>query len=195
MARNISPKQHKPHVKKKKCRVHSVYDGDTITVKWEEPAWLGFSKSARLVKVRLAYIDTPELRYKEPGAVKAKDLLEKLVNRKRVILEYEQLPGGGPRKGDYNRMLAVIHLPRAFLPNVNINRLLLKKGLARLYKKPDNITPHHWKGLIRAERSAQRQHLGIWRGSRKWDQQLSSDIMVYVLIGIALGLLIGLILK
>ncbi len=190
-----SPRRHKPHIKKKTCRVHSVYDGDTITVEWEYPSWLGLKKNVRLVKVRLAYIDTPELRYKEPGALKARDLLKKLIGGKRVILEYEQLPGGGPRKGDYNRMLAVIHLQRTFVPNVNINQLLLKKGLARLYKNPDNITPHHRKRLIRAERYAQRRQIGIWRKARKGDQRTSSDFMVYVLIGIALGLLIGLILK
>jgi endonuclease YncB( thermonuclease family) len=188
MAKRTSQKHYKPNVKKKTCRVHSVYDGDTVTVDWEKYSWLGFKKDVRHVKVRLAYIDTPELRYKQSGALQAKELLEKLIQGKRVIVEYEQLPAGGARRGDYNRMLAVIHLQRTFLPNVNINQLLLKKGLARMYSNPDDITPHHRKRLIRAERYAQRRHLGIWRFRHEKD---SSDMLLYIVIGAVIGILIG----
>ena len=191
MTRRESRKRHKPNVKKKTCRVHSVYDGDTVTVEWDEYSWLGLKRDARPVKVRMAYIDTPELRYKQPGAMRAKELLEKLIQGRRVILEYEELPNGRPRKGDYNRVLAVMHLQRTFLPNVNINQLLLKKGLARLYGKPDDITPHHRKRLKRAERYAQRRKLGIWRISKGHYKDGSSHILSFIVIGIVIGILIG----
>ena len=172
--------------------MRSVYDGDTITVEWKNSSWFGLKRDVRAVKVRLAYIDTPELRSKEAGASQAKEFLEKRLTGKHVILEYEQLPAGGPRKGDYNRMLAVIHLQRVFLPNLNINKFLVKKGLARLYSNPDNITPHHFKSLIRTERRAKHRKIGIWRYVRERDSGKSSKVFWYVLIGIVVGILIGL---
>ena len=161
-------------------------------VEWADYSWLGLKKEIRMVKLRLAYIDTPELRHKQPGALQAQDLLESWLKGKYVIVEYEQLPGGNPRKGDYNRVLAVVHLPRMFLPNMNINRELLKKGLARLHKNPDNITPHHRKSLARAERSARRRRLGIWKTAYLRENN-SSHILLYITIGIALGILIAMI--
>ena len=193
MARRISQKRSKkPHIEKKSCRVRSVYDGDTITVEWENSSWFRLKRDVHAVKVRLAYIDTPELRSKEAGASQAKEFLEKRLTGKYVVLEYEQLPAGGPRKGDYNRMLAVIHLQRVFLPNLNINKFLIKKGLARLYSNPDNITPHHFKSLIRAEHRAKRRKIGIWQHAREHDRAKRSGVFWYVLIGIVIGILIGL---
>ena len=195
MARKISKRRHKPLIKKEVCRVHSVYDGDTITVEQVRYSWLWLKKDVRLIKVRLAYIDTPELRDKQAGAVQAREFLKKLIHGKRVVLEYEQLPSGKPRKGDYHRMLAVVHLQRKFFPNVNINRLLLKKGLARLYANPDNITPHHWRGLVQAESYARRRHLGIWGRERVSHKEKSSGVFWYVLLGMILGFLIGIAVK
>ena len=120
MTRRIR-KRRKPLVRKQTCQVRSVYDGDTLTVEWTEYSWWGFKKYVRPAKVRLAYIDTPEIRYKQAGALQARDFLEKFIQGKRVVIEYEELAGGGARRGDYNRILAVVHLQRSFLPNVNIN--------------------------------------------------------------------------
>lgn len=190
MARRIR-KSKKPLIRKRSCRVRSVYDGDTLTVEWTEYSWWGFKKYVRPVKVRLAYIDTPEIRSKQAGAIQAGDFLEKLVLGKRVVVEYEELAGGGVRRGDYNRILAVVHLQRSFLPNVNINQLLLKKGFARLYHNPDNITPHHVKKFLRAERQAKRYRRGVWRNTRGQQTSASSDVLLYIAIGIVLGILIG----
>ncbi|MDY0091081.1 MAG: thermonuclease family protein [Candidatus Vecturithrix sp.] len=189
---HITKRRNPPHVKKEICRVRSVCDGDTLTVEWAKSSWLGFKTEVRPLKVRLAYIDSPEIRYKQAGALQAKALLEKMLQGKRVVVEYEQLPSGGGRRDDYNRMLAVVHVQRTFLPNLNINRLLLKKGLARLYHKPDNITPHHLKKLIRAERHAKRRRLGIWKMSRDQQSVSSTDIVLYIVLGIIVGIVIGL---
>lgn len=190
MARKIR-KQRKPLVRKQTCRVRSVYDGDTLTVEWAEYSWWGLKKYVRPVKVRLAYIDTPEIRYKQAGALQAREFLEKLLLGKRVVIEYEELPGGGIRHGDYNRILAVVHLQRSFLPNVNMNQLLLKKGLARLYRNPDNITPHHVKKFLRAEQQAKRRRIGVWRNTGDQQANITSDVLLYIAIGIVLGILIG----
>jgi len=192
MARRASGKQGKPRIKTKAYQVHSVYDGDTITVEWVERSWLGLRKEVRLVKVRLAYIDTPELRQKAPGAATAKKVLEKLIAKKRIILEYEQLPNGNPRMGVYDRMLAVVHLERIVFPNVNVNELLLRKGLARLYDNPDDITPHHRKRFTRAERHARRRRLGVWKLLEAGHGYGSLKTWISVGIGIIIGILIAL---
>ncbi|MBD3307566.1 hypothetical protein GF339_14115 [candidate division KSB3 bacterium] len=181
----------KPRIKKESCRVLGVYDGDTIQVERVRYSWLGLKKDVYPAKVRLAYIDTPELRTREAGAKRAKALLEKLLTGKRVWLEYEQLPSGRARTGDYQRILAVVHLQRTFLPNLNVNHLLLKQGIARLYRRPDNITPHHWKRLMRAERHAQRRRVGLWRNE---GQRTASALWEYLLTGILIGILTGFIL-
>jgi endonuclease YncB( thermonuclease family) len=194
MARRKSQKRHKSRVKKKTCRVHSVHDGDTITVEWGKRSWLGLRKQVRLIKVRLAYIDTPELHHGTSGAATAKRVLDKLITKKWVILEYEQLPDGNPRRGMYDRILAVVFLERVVFPNININELLLRKGLAQLYDDPDNITPHHWKRFTRAERYAKRKHLGIWKSFETGSEYRVLRTWIFVGIGILFGLLIGLVL-
>ncbi len=182
----------KSTIAKKTCQVHSVYDGDTLSVEWEHSAWWGLKKDVQVVKVRLAYIDTPELRSQEAGAQHAKAVLEKLLAGKRVVLEYEQLSTGRPRKGDYHRVLAVVYLQRTFLPNMNINELLLKRGLARLYSHPDNITPYLKKRLVRAETFAKSRKLGVWRfDEHRHDDHESSRVFWHIAIGIIIGILIG----
>lgn len=193
MARNTSQKHRKPRIKKEVCRVHSVYDGDTMTVERVKYSWLGFRKHVRLLKIRLAYIDTPELRYQEPGAQNAKEVLDNLITGKPVMLEYEVLSTGVPRTGSFNRILAVVHLQRMVFPNININELLLRKGLARLYRNADNITPHYRRRFAKAERYAQRKHLGIWRQSQDQPSQ-GSPTWLLVGTGIAIGIVIGLLL-
>lgn len=187
----MSVKNSNKHIKKKRCRVLSIYDGDTITVEWEERSWFGFKKELRDVKVRLAYIDTPELRFKEDGAQQAKEVLESLLKGRHVLLEYESMADGSPVKGDYDRLLAVLHLQRTFLPNININELLLKKGLAELYKNPDNITPHHLKRFQQAEHYAKEKELGVW-GYKEEDIAQKGGVFWYVLTGVAIGVVLTL---
>lgn len=159
----------------------------------ENSSWLGLKRDARRVKIRLAYIDTPELRQRQPGAAEAKTLLQELLTDQQVLLEYEEMPTGGPRKGDYNRMLAVVHLERLVLPNVNVNELLLRKGLARMYHNPDDITPHHWGRFTRAERYAKARNFGIWQN---WNERTGWDMprmLWYVLLGAVLGFVVAII--
>ena len=184
----MSAKRSHKSIKKKRCRVLSVYDGDTVTVEWEERSWFGLKKDLREIKVRLAYVDTPELRDKEEGAREAKDLLEKLLRGKHVLLEYETMADGSPREGDYDRLLAVLHLQRILLPNLNVNEWLLKKGLAELYKNPDNITPHHVKRFHRAERYARERDIGIWGYADR--KKPVGGMFWYVLGGICIGVVL-----
>jgi endonuclease YncB( thermonuclease family) len=208
MKRQSFRKRQKPRLKKEHCRVVEVIDGDTITVKREHYAWFFLLKHSDLIRVRLAYIDTPELRQHQRGAKNARQVLARLLRKRRVIIEYQELAGGAARTEMYNRMLAVVHLDRMFLPNLNVNEYLLRKGVARLYNNPDNITPHHQQRFIQAEQYARRTRRGLWHTT---DTPLSDRIpekpaqiersnsewtippVIWLLTGILLGLLAGLI--
>jgi endonuclease YncB( thermonuclease family) len=194
MARKSAQKRRrKPRIKKERCRVASVYDGDTITVERVHSSWFGLKKQVSHAKVRLAYSDTP-LRHQEFGAASARDVLEQLIEGKDVLLEYEILPHGAPRTGDFNRILAVVHLQHLILPNQNVNELLLREGLARIYRKADDITPHYRRRFLRAEKYAKRHQLGIWQQSASQQPRRQYGAWFVMGIGILIGMLIGLVL-
>lgn len=194
MARKSPQKRRrKSLIKKERCRVTSVYDGDTITVERIHSSWFGLKKQVTPAKVRLAYIDTPELRHQEFGAASARDVLEQLIEGQYVLLEYEVLPHGAPRTGDFNRILAVVHLERLIFPDQNINELLLREGLAQIYQKADNITPHYRRRFLRAEKYAKRHQLGIWQQSASQQPRRQHGAWFVMGVGILIGVLIGLV--
>ena len=80
----------------------------------------------RSEKIRLAYIDTPELKgeHKEEG-IAAGDFLRQLVLNKKVIIQTIKNPSGGDKQEKYGRYLGVI-----WLDGVNVNDLLIAKGYA-----------------------------------------------------------------
>ena len=102
--------------------VVDVYDGDTVTVDLD----LGFHVWVRGEKIRLAYIDAPELKgeHKDDG-IAAGDFLRQLVLNKNVIVQTIKNPKGGDKKEKYGRYLGVI-----WHDGVNVNDLLVAKGHA-----------------------------------------------------------------
>ncbi len=131
-----------------------VYDGDTIRV-------------AGIGKVRLIGIDTPEkdnsardTYYLKRYQIK-RTTLRNIANRAfrlnlsllkncRVSLEFDQ-----EKTDRYGRILAYVILPDGRM----LNRLLLEKGLASVYRRFDFRLK---KDFLRAERSARKQKLGLW---------------------------------
>ena len=105
-----------------RATVTDVYDGDTVTVDRD----LGFHVWVRGEKIRLAYIDAPELKgdHKEDGKA-AGDFLRQRVLNKNVIIQTIKNPSGGDKQEKYGRYLGVI-----WLDGVNVNDLLLEKGYA-----------------------------------------------------------------
>ena len=96
--------------------IKSCYDGDTCTTINGE-------------KVRLACIDTPELKGKkaEPIAAKeARDFLNNLVINEEVSIRRIT-------KDRYGRTVAEL-----FSGNINIQKLLVDKGYGQIYKKYSN---------------------------------------------------------
>lgn len=131
-----------------------IYDGDTL-------------KIDGIGKVRLLGIDTPETedsprdRYLRQQGVKSPTLRRIAatalkfniaeVKGKRVSLQFE-----GERHDRFGRTLAYVYLPDGTL----LNRLLLEKGYAVVYRRFDFGLK---KDFLRAEAAARQQRVGVWR--------------------------------
>lgn len=102
-----------------------IYDGDTITVILD----LGFGITKREI-IRLARIDTPEIRGEEREA----GLISRDWLRERLYVAFETnknitIRTNKDRKGRYGRYIGEV-----FVDEQNINDELLNEGLAALYK-------------------------------------------------------------
>lgn len=82
--------------------VTGVYDGDTITVDIE----LGFGVGFRKQKIRLADINTPEIRgeEREAGLISRDVLREKILHKNVIISTFKD------KKGKYGRYIGVIYI-------------------------------------------------------------------------------------
>lgn len=136
-------------------RVLWIYDGDTIKVEG-------------IGKVRLLGIDTPE--YKASGrdnyyrkkfnispsvlrkiSQKAKEFNIDLTKNKRVRLSTEK-----HERDKHGRLLAYVYLPDGTM----LNRLLLKNGLATVFRRFDF---RHKKKFLELESKARSDQRGLWR--------------------------------
>lgn len=102
-----------------KAVVTKVYDGDTITVDIE----LGFGVFLHKQTLRLAYIDTPEVRGEEkPEGLIARDRVRELVMGKEIIIKTYK-----DSKGKYGRWIAEIFYDNKI---ISLNEQLINEGLA-----------------------------------------------------------------
>src|SRR3972149_5856195 len=125
-----------------KYTVSEVIDGDTVTIK-------GFDAS-----VRYLGIDTPEILTEnspgDPLAEKARDLNRRIVNGKKVRLEFDK-----QKYDDYGRLLANV-----FVDNTFVNEEIVRSGLARaLIIKPNE---KYASRILEAEKQAKGERKGIW---------------------------------
>ena len=96
------------------------YDGDTIKFMVD----LGFGVFKKIT-VRLARVDTPEIRPHEDGALEAKNFVnEVLTDAKFITIETFK-----DSKGKYGRYIAEV-----YYDGRNLSDMLLSKGLAELYE-------------------------------------------------------------
>lgn len=120
-------------------KVIKVYDGDTITL-------------ASGDKVRLRWVNTPELRPLEPFAPEARDAAAALVMNQEVSLLY----GPGDKRDGYGRLVAGIRTEEA-----DLSVHLLKEGLAHVFIiPPDDRDPSE---LLSAQEEARKAKKGIWK--------------------------------
>ncbi len=119
-------------------KVIKVYDGDTITLESGD-------------KVRVRWINTPELRPLEPFAVEARDAANKLVMGQDVKLVY----GPGGKRDGYGRLVAGV-----VAGDTELSLLLLSQGLAHVFIiPPDDRDPTD---LLAAQEKARVAGLGVW---------------------------------
>jgi micrococcal nuclease len=124
---------------KKEAFVIKVYDGDTITILYENES----DKKVYKGSVRLRGIDTPELRTKntieKEIALKAKLEMSNLVYKKYVKLEnidYDK----------YGRILADI-----YIKNINVSEYMVNKRLGVKYDGGTKNIPTDWKEYYEKE--------------------------------------------
>jgi micrococcal nuclease len=113
----------KSHLYYYRALVKYVYDGDTVTADID----LGLHAWIHAEKIRLARINTPELRgdEREQGLI-SRDFLRGLVDGKEILLQTSK-----DEKGKYGRYIAEIWLEQTPNEWININDLLVEKGHAQ----------------------------------------------------------------
>ena len=131
-----------------------IYDGDTLKIE-------------EIGKVRLIGIDTPETKasshdyfYKHDFDIEPKKLRKIAKQAKQYNIHYVKgvkvrLKLDRTKRDKYNRLLAYVYLPDGTM----LNRLLLKKGLATVFRRY-NFT--HKKNFLKVEKQARKKGLGLW---------------------------------
>jgi micrococcal nuclease len=113
------------------AKIISVYDGDSVTAEVD----LGFNIKFEM-KIRLALINTPEIRgeEREAGLVSRDALIEKILN-KEVVIETDR-----DKTGKYGRYVATIYMLEPSLNEnqdsdtyININKWLVDNKYAEYY--------------------------------------------------------------
>ena len=103
-----------------KAHVVGVYDGDTITVDID----LGMDTWKKNVKMRLARIDTPEMRGDEKELGKqVRDYVRGMILDKEVVIKTSK-----DKTGKYGRYIAEV-----VVGDINLNDHLVELGMATKY--------------------------------------------------------------
>jgi len=126
--------------------VSKVIDGDTIQLSNNE-------------KVRYIGIDTPEIRKRKgpgwvyepmPYGLEAKDFNKRLVEGKRVRLEFDV-----QKRDKYNRLLAYVYVDGKM-----VNLEMVREGYAMIYTYPPNVK--YADMFLEAQREARTKKKGLW---------------------------------
>lgn len=125
------------------ARVVSVYDGDTVTLDTGD-------------RVRLQWVNTPELKPAEDFGVEARELAARLVLNKRVKLSYGPVVRDG-----YGRLIAGITTE----DGESLALKLLEAGFGHLFIIPP-IDQADLQPLLAAQHAAREAEIGIWSDER-----------------------------
>lgn len=121
--------------------VASVYDGDTFTLTTGD-------------KVRLKWVNTPELKPPEDYGVEAREATKVFVSGKNVTLTY-----GSQVRDGYDRLIA-----GATVEGKSLSEHLLELGLGHVFVIPPDATD--LSPLLAAQERARAAHRGIWSTPR-----------------------------
>jgi len=122
--------------------VTSVYDGDTFTLRDGS-------------KVRLAAVNTPELRPAEAYAVEARNAAEAFMKGARVELDKN------PPQDSYGRLIS-----QAYVDGKSLSEHLVSLGLAHVFLIPPVPESHDVSALLSAQKNAREANRGIWSTER-----------------------------
>ncbi len=122
--------------------VTSVYDGDTVTLSTGD-------------KVRLRWVNTPELKPAEAFGIDARDAARAFVLNKKVRLVFD----GEDSRDGYGRIVAGLRTEAG-----DLSLHLVERGLAHVFVIPPDHTD--LTELYAAQARARSQHLGIWSTDR-----------------------------
>jgi endonuclease YncB( thermonuclease family) len=133
-------------------RLVSIYDGDTITVR----LMVGGANQ----RVRLAAIDTPELKEKEPFAVEARELIKSLLSGADSVYIDAVLGADGTSTDHFGRLLGVVYT----VDGVCVNLKLVESGYANVYLPygPSGLPSSLVEALQAARKAALASRVGIW---------------------------------
>ncbi len=121
--------------------VKYVYDGDTLTLDTGD-------------KVRLRWVNTPELKPAEEYGIEAREAAKKVVLNQRVELIY-----GATKRDGYGRLLAGVKTEEQ-----NLTLALLEQGMGHLFVIPPDDTDLG--PFLEAQEKARKANRGIWSTAR-----------------------------
>lgn len=111
-----------------RAEVQSVYDGDTCTLNID----LGLGTWAHHEKIRLARINTPEVRGSErPQGLLARDFVRDILMPNNESGKEIWISTLKDKKGKYGRYIADIWIKDATGQTVNVNDLIVNAGHAK----------------------------------------------------------------
>lgn len=130
-----------------KALVVKVYDGDTVTLDGGE-------------KVRLRWVNTPELKPMETFGLEAKQLaVDWMLNQEAWLVPTAEDPRDG-----YGRIIAGLRVRRngPNQPPSDLSLELVRAGFAHVFIIPPEDDQAHVATLLAAQAEAQAKKLGIW---------------------------------
>ncbi len=141
--------------------VNRVIDGDTITVNGTIQG-----KAYTDKKVRVMFIDTPEVRSNSHGGAmpegrRATALLRRHLKPGHGVTLVN--PGGTIGFDRYGRLLAIV-----LFNDTSIEELMIRSGYSVLWRKYGSPPEPYLSRWLDAEEEARREKRGCWESSPKW---------------------------
>jgi endonuclease YncB( thermonuclease family) len=129
-----------------KFHCHHVYDGDTLTLSDHR-------------RIRVLYIDTPEVKEKQPFAIEARDELARLCARKDFYCAYQD----GEKEDRYGRLLGLLYTEHPTVPGkfLFINLHMVQLGLAGYYHPGQEAVPCR-EAFLAVQKEARDHGVGKW---------------------------------
>lgn len=144
--------------------VTRVVDGDTIRVIFPE----GSPFHGDEEKIRLLYIDTPEIHDNSHDRAMVEGRRARLLLKKRLKpgeRVYLVSPKGKLKRGYYGRLLAIVYFQNR---DRTIQELMIRSGYSVVWEKYGS-PPEPWKGKWeQAEDEAREKERGCWGTARQW---------------------------